>query len=224
MSTRFYVGQKDYLFQLNAMDDQVQAGAGGSVNAGVFSFNGRNQTVTLTQLDVTNALAYVPVSPTDLAAYLNASGTSGLYAPKISPTFSGTITVVTYSAGDNTTKVASTAFARNLHVRGAGVLAVAFSATPNFAAGTDQVFSITLTGNVTGATIATGTDGQRLMIRAKQGPTGNYTFGFAGGMIRIGTAGPGLSLAGTAGSTTYLGLVYNADAALWDLVSVSGGF
>lgn len=67
---------------------------------GVSSFNTRVGAVTLSSSDVTTALGFTPA---------NSTAISGL-APLASPAFTGTPTSPTPTAGDNSTKVATTAF------------------------------------------------------------------------------------------------------------------
>jgi hypothetical protein len=69
-------------------------------SASVSSFNTRTGAITLTSTDVTTALGFTPA---------NATSVSGL-APLASPAFTGTPTAPTPTAGDNSTKVATTAF------------------------------------------------------------------------------------------------------------------
>jgi hypothetical protein len=76
-------------------------GGGGGGVAGVSSFNARTGAVTLTSLDVTSALTYTP-------------------ANTASPAFTGNPTAPTQTAGDNSTKLATTAYVDNA-VSGAGV-------------------------------------------------------------------------------------------------------
>ena len=66
----------------------------------VISFNNRNGAITLTSTDVSTALGYTPVNPNVLSNYATAA----------SPTFTGTVTVPTPAANDNSTKAASTAY------------------------------------------------------------------------------------------------------------------
>jgi hypothetical protein len=98
--------------------------------SGVSSFNTRSGAVTLTKADVTGTgLAASDVSAdisgaastaqTNAESFATSSvateitraeAAEALLAPKASPTFTGTVTVPTPTAGDNTTKAASTAF------------------------------------------------------------------------------------------------------------------
>jgi hypothetical protein len=66
----------------------------------VLSFNTRTGAVVLNSTDVTTALGFTPA---------NATSVAGL-APIASPAFTGTPTAPTPTAGDNSTKVATTAF------------------------------------------------------------------------------------------------------------------
>jgi hypothetical protein len=224
MSNRFYVKQPDYIQQLNLLDDQVQAGATGSVSAGCTSFNGRTGPITLVSGDVTGALGYTPYNGTTNPNGYVTSGAIGSYAPLESPAFTGTPTAPTVTYGGWNTQVMNAASVKEAIVKGAGVSTVAFSATPNFAAASDHAFFMTLTGNVTGATLATGTNGQTLRLFLQQDATGNRTFSFAANQVLIGTAGPSLSLVGTANSITIVGLIYLTAVSRWLVVSVSGGF
>jgi hypothetical protein len=69
-------------------------------SSAVASFNTRTGAVTLNSTDVTTALGFTPA---------NATTVSGL-APLASPTFTGTPAAPTPTAGDNSTKIATTAF------------------------------------------------------------------------------------------------------------------
>lgn len=71
-----------------------------SGGGGVTSFNARTGAVTLTSGDVTSALTFTPASTTAVA----------LKADLASPTFTGAPAAPTPTGGDNTTKIATTAF------------------------------------------------------------------------------------------------------------------
>jgi len=53
---------------------------------------------------------------------------------------------------------------------------VSFSATPNFDLSLSDIFTITLTGNVTGATVSNHSNGLEPIIKVCQNGTGNFTF------------------------------------------------
>ena len=69
---------------------------------------------------------------------------------------------------------------------------VAFSATPTFTASsnTDNSFAITLTGNVTGSTLASSASGQILNFRICQDVTGGHTFAWPSGFTTAPTISP----------------------------------
>jgi hypothetical protein len=90
-----------------------------SAAAGVTSFNTRAGAVTLSSPDVTTALAFTPYDAANPSGYQTAANvTTALvpYAPLASPAFTGTPSLptgsigVTQTAGDTSTKLATTAF------------------------------------------------------------------------------------------------------------------
>lgn len=127
-------------------------------NGGVSSFNTRTGAVTLTKADVTGTgLTYTDVGAdaagaastvqTNLTAEITRATTAeGLLAPLASPTFTGTpslptgTTGTTQTAGDNSTKIATTAYAdRKLALAGgtmSGAISMGFSKITSLLQGT----------------------------------------------------------------------------------------
>lgn len=96
----------------NPADDAyaISAGTGGKISPGS---GGSGGSVTKTSIIATGVLAtdLGGAAASDLTAETSArQSADALLAPKASPTFTGTVTVPTPTAGDNTTKAASTAF------------------------------------------------------------------------------------------------------------------
>lgn len=85
-------------------------------NSSVTSANIADGTITSTDISGTAAIAAtqldssVQATLTSVASKLNSSSAASTYAPLASPTFTGTVIIPTPSAGDNSTKAASTSF------------------------------------------------------------------------------------------------------------------
>lgn len=103
------------------------------------------------------------------------------------------------------------------------VQAPSFSATPTINPALGNTWDMTLTGNVTAATVSAGYDGQKLTLRPKQDGTGSRTWAFDSS-VAFGTDITGITLTTAANKTDVIGLEYNAAAAKWWVVAFTKGF
>lgn len=102
------------------------------------------------------------------------------------------------------------------------VVAVADGATITIDASLGSEFTVTLGGNRT-LTITNPTSGQRIIFRPTQDATGSRTITLDAN-FRYGTDIPLVVLSTGASLTDYVGFVYNAAAAKWDVTSLIRGF
>ena len=100
---------------------------------------------------------------------------------------------------------------------------VSYSATPTIDVSAGDPVDMTLTGNVTAATLTGGIDGQKITLRIKQDPTGGRTWAFDSS-VRFGTDITSITLSTAGSKTDYIGLIYNAAASKYDLVAFTKGF
>lgn len=162
------------------------------------------------ELDTTSA-----ITPTD-----DAAGLSGEIAFHTRVTGAGLVEVIRIARGGSLT---CTSFIKAKAYQPTP-LAVTFSATPNFNVSLGDPLTMTLTGNVTGATFSGGVDGQKITIRLRQDATGGRTFAFDSSFVRFGTDITGITLSTGANKTDYIGLVYHASDAKYDIVAFTKGF
>lgn len=100
---------------------------------------------------------------------------------------------------------------------------VSFSATPSIDVSLGDPVDMTLTGNVTAATLTGGVDGQKITLRIKQDGTGGRTWAFDS-TARFGTDITSITLSTAASKLDYIGLVYNSAATKYDVVAFTKGF
>lgn len=110
--------------------------------------------------------------------------------------------------------------AKTLHTR---AQTVSFSATPSIDVSNGDPVDMTLTGNVTAATLTGGVDGQKITLRIRQDGTGGWTWAFDSS-VRYGTDITSITLSTGAGKTDYIGLVYHASDAKYDVIAITKGF
>jgi hypothetical protein len=82
---------------------------------------------------------------------------------------------------------------------------------------------VTGASNISGFSITNPADGQRITLRIRQGASARLVTGL-GANISFGTDILSYTATATANKTDYLGLVYNADNTIWNLVAVTKGF
>lgn len=86
-----------------------------------------------------------------------------------------------------------------------------------------STFDVTLGGNRTLGAPTGMVDGQRCVWRVKQDGTGSRTLAY-NAAFRFGSDVTSPTLTTTAGKTDYIGAIYNAASAVWDVTSVAKGY
>lgn len=148
------------------------AGVAGVLPPLVTSFNTRIGAVTLISGDVTGALGFTPYNATNPVGYITASALTP-YALLNSPAFTGTpslptgTTGVTQTAGDSSTKLATTAFVRSAVTAGAYTLPTASTTV----LGGVKVDGSTI--NIDGSGVISGTPSG---VTANSTPTSGFPF------------------------------------------------
>lgn len=141
-----------------------------------------------------------------------------------SPAMTGTPTVPTQTFGDNSTKVASTAFvaAAVASVGGSSTQSIAYAAsiTPDLTAG--NIFAVgTLTGNITiNAPTGTLTDGKRITFRLNQDATGGRTMTW-NAVFRFGIDLTSGDLSTTPSVENRIVFQYNSTSVKWEAIGLS---
>ena len=101
---------------------------------------------------------------------------------------------------------------------------VAYASTLSIAVnGNSDIVRISLTGNVTSLVFTGGVDGQKIIIELLQDAAGSRTVAF-GSSFRFGTDLTAITLTTTANKLDRVGVIYNATAAKFDVVSMVRGF
>lgn len=104
-----------------------------------------------------------------------------------------------------------------------GVVPLTFNATQNTDVSNGSEFTVTVTNNFTLANPTGMVDGQMVIWRIKQDGTGSRLITL-GSAFRLGTDLPTITLTTTINLTDYLGAVYNATDAKWDVIAFTKGF
>ena len=170
------------------------------------------------------AWSTITSAPTTIAGYgitdaytkTTIDSSLALKANLASPTFTGTVTVPTPV---NTTDAVTKAYVDTPVIQ-----TVAYASTLSIAVnGNSDIVRISLTGNVTSLVFTGGVDGQKIIIELLQDAAGSRTVAF-GSSFRFGTDLTAITLTTTANKLDRVGVIYNATAAKFDVVSMVRGF
>lgn len=139
--------------------------------------------------------------------------TVAVLAPLASPTFTGTPSAPTASAGTSTTQLATTAFVNTLNVQ-----SIASSSTPTPTSVNDMLEITALAANMT-LTNPTGSmqDGWGLVVRIKDNATPR-TIAYGTQYRALGVTLPTTTVAS---KTLYLGMIWNGADTIFDITAVA---
>lgn len=175
----------------------------------------------------TNSLAqFATTSSAQLAGVISdetGSAGGGVLVFSNSPALTGTPTAPTQTAGDNSTKIASTAFvtAAVAAASGAGAYSIPYAAViaPVLASGVLANVG-TLTANMlVNPPTGTPVDGQRLTLRLNQNATGGWVVSFDA-IYRFGLDLTAADLSTSPNAENRLTFQYNAAATKWEAVGL----
>jgi hypothetical protein len=180
------------------------------------NFNNKANSANWLQLNASGAAFGVPITQSGSAVATVSQLAS--YAPLASPALTGNPTATTQTAGNNTTRLATTAFVTtavaNSRTPALGSTTSNAGITPNV----DNDISVRTTqtvGLTVNAPTGTAIDGLGHVIRIKA--TAAVSIGFAAIYRAIGVT---LPTALVSGKTTYIGMIYNALDTKWDITGV----
>lgn len=103
------------------------------------------------------------------------------------------------------------------------VVVLTDAATVAVDASLGNVFTVTIAASRTIGAPINPTNGQKIILRIRQGGSGSYTITW-NAVYRFGTDITTPTLSTAVGKTDYVGFIYNSTDSKWDCVAVSRGY
>lgn len=203
-------------------DSGFTSNTGTVTTVSVTTANGVSGSVATATTTPAITLMLGAITPTSVAASGTVSGSN------LSGTNTGDQTSVTGNAGTATAlqtarTINGVSFDGTANINLVPrVQTVTYSGTPTINWANIDISRITLTGNAT-VTNSGAVDGQKMVLEITQGGSGSYALAFDSGS-RYGTDITSVTLSTAVGKMDRIGLIYNATASKYDIVSYVRGF